>query len=314
MSRSTLALLLAFFLLVAAAAPAQAIRLRYKFRKGEVSTYRTLVAAAAQTETPLASRPMRLQMRVDVISIQRVLSVAPDGTARIESRNLSGTSRVTSMGKTETTQAPPERTVYTLTDRGRVLRYRELPDPKVRAKADRQAREGPNPSPFEESDPFKALYGLNFPDRDLKPGESWSTQSEVEVGPGRTVVIKIASRFLGLVTFRGRRCAKIETAFEMPTEPQEGVPTPPDAEGVSFSQDGRVTGRLTSFFDVAEGREIYTDGSVALVMKMKMSAPADPSGAMETAEMNSVMKMNLRQVFLKSTAPGERPAAGGRRR
>jgi hypothetical protein len=70
-----------------------------------------------------------------------------------------------------------------------------------------------------------------------------------------------------------------------------------------------MTGQITSYFDVAEGREIYTDGSVAMLMRMKMAAPSDASGAMETAEMSSVMKMNVRQVFLKATVPG-----GGRAR
>jgi hypothetical protein len=33
-------------------------------------------------------------------------------------------------------------------------------------------------------------------------------------------------------------------------------------------------------------------------MKMQMSAPLDPSGAVQTVEMNTVFKMNLRQVLV----------------
>jgi hypothetical protein len=315
MARPTLSALTLLALAVASAAPAQAIRLRYKFRRGEVSTYRTLVAAAGQSETPLVAEPLRMQMRVDVISTQRVLSVSSNGTAQIESRNVSGTNRVMSMGKTQSSKAQPETTVYTLTDRGRVLRYRETPPPRqggAAATADGDA-EGAS---FPESDPLKALYGLNFPEKDLQPGESWSTSSEVEIARGRSVVIKIRSTFAGLVSHRGRRCAKILTAFEMPTETQQegtGGPAPPDTGGPSVSQEGRVTGRLTSFFDIAEGREIDTDGWVAMLMKMKMTAPSASSGGMESAEMNSVLKMNLRQVFLKVVAPGQPRAAGAGR-
>src|SRR5262245_53124587 len=113
-------------LLLGGVTEAEAIQLRYKFRKGDVSTYRTMVAAAGQTQSPFAAAPMKMQMSVDVVSTQRVLSVAPNGTAQIESKNLSGTMRMTTSGKTETSKVPAEKTVYTLTDRGRLLRYRDL--------------------------------------------------------------------------------------------------------------------------------------------------------------------------------------------
>jgi len=320
MSSALAALLAASTLASLAATPAEAIRLRYRFRKGEVATYRTLVAAAAQSDTPFSAEPMRMQMRVDVLSRQRVLSVTPGGTAQVESRNLSGSTRITAMGKTQTTKAEPEVTIFTLTDRGRVIRYREVPTGRARGAPPPEAPVDPvlgaapvgEGTGFGDSDPLKALYGLNFPERDLKPGDTWTAQSPVEMAPGRKVVIRIASRFVGMTRFRGRQCARIVTSFEMPTEP-EGGDGAPDAEGFSFSQQGRVTGQLTSFFDVAEGREVYTDGTVVMIMRMKMGAPSDPSGAMETAEMNSVMKMNVRQVFLKATVPGVR-AAGGRAR
>jgi hypothetical protein len=319
MQRHRVAFVVGFALLSLVAAPAEAIRLRYRFRKGEVATYRTLAAAAAQSDTPLTAEPMRMQMRVDVISRQRVLSVSPTGTAQIESRNLSGTTRMTAMGKTQTTKADPEVTVYTLTDRGRVIRYREVPTRRAAGATPDTvidpvlgAAPGSGEGAFGDSDPLKALYGLNFPDRDLKPGDVWTAQSPVEVASGRKVVIRISSRFVGMTRYRGRECARIVTSFEMPTEPAEaGGAT--DADGFSFSQEGRITGQITSYFDVAEGREVYTDGAVAMIMRMKMGAPSHESGAAETAEMNSVMKMNIRQVFLKATVPGER-TAGGRAR
>jgi hypothetical protein len=287
-------------LLLGGVTEAEAIQLRYKFRKGDVSTYRTMVAAAGQSQSPFATGPMKMQMSVDVLSTQRVLSVAPNGTAQIESRNLSGTMRMTTSGKTETSKVPAEKTIYTLTDRGRLLRYRDLATEKKAADGATQpggagSADGAGAAGTENTDPLKALYGLNFPARDLKPGETWNAESKVDIGPGRSVVVKIASRFLAVITFQGRRCAKILTAFEMPMAPPGGAG---EAEGVSMTSDGKITGQLTSFFDIEEGREVYTDGSVAMLMKMQMSAPLDPSGAVQTVEMNTVSKMNLRQVLV----------------
>lgn len=308
-----------FFLTLATvflvAAPAEAVRLRYRFRKGEVATYRTFAAAAAQSETPFATAPMRMQMRVEVLSRQRVLSVAPTGTAQIESRNLSGATRMTAMGKTQTTPASPETTIFTLTDRGRVIRYREVSNPASRPGAVPASPVDPvlgaapegETGGFGDSDPLKALYGLNFPDRDLKPGDTWKANTPVEMAPGRSVLIRIASRFVGMTRHRGRECAKIVTAFDMPTgpAPASGAVTTDAETDAPYSEQGRITGQITSYFDIAAGREIYTDGVVAMRMSMKMAAPAGPSGETETAEMKSVMKMNVRQVFLKVTTPGE---------
>jgi hypothetical protein len=298
----SLPLAVMFALLLLGGAPeAQAIQLRYKFRKGDVSTYRTMVAAAGRSETPFTPAAMKMQMTVDVLSTQRVLSVAPNGTAQIESKNLSGTMRMTNSGKTETSKVPPERTIYTLTDRGRLLRYRDLATNGKAGDATSE-RSAPGGSAadgaatgLENTDQLKALYGLNFPARDLKPGDTWNAESKVDIGSGQSVLVKIASRFLALTSFQGRRCAKILTAFEMPMAPPGGAG---EAEGVSMTSDGKVTGQITSFFDIAEGREVYTDGSVAMLMKMQMSAPLDPSGAVQTVEMNTVFKMNLRQVLV----------------
>lgn len=293
MPRVLLSALVISLLLLGGVSEAEAIQLRYKFRKGDVSTYRTMLAAAGQSQSPFATAPIKMQMTVDVLSTQRVLSVSPDGTAQIEAKNASGSTRMTVSGKTETSKVPPEKTIYTLTDRGRLLRYRE--------QGARTAAASPPAGPeaggvgMDNTDPLKALYGLNFPARDLKPGETWNAESKVDIGPGQSVMVKIASRFLAMTTFQGRRCAKILTAFEMPMAPPMGAG---EAEGVSMTSDGKVTGQITSFFDVEEGREVYSDGSVAMLMKMQMTAPLDPSGAVQTVEMNTVFKMNLRQVLV----------------
>jgi hypothetical protein len=298
MRRRTPAVPLALLLLIAAAREAGAIQLRYRFVRGEVATYRTMVAAAGQNRSTFSETPMRMQMTADVLSTQRVLNVGADGTAQVESKDVSGTMRSTAFGRTQTTRAPKETTIYTVSNRGRVLRYRELRPTRPRT-PDEDPSRGEGKS--SQSDPLKALFGLNFPARDLKPGDTWNDENKVETGGGKSVVVKIASRFVELTRFRGRRCAKITSSFEMPSPPEESPF--PEEPGVSVSQDGKVTGQITTYFDVEEGREIYSDGSIIMLTKMRMSGGADPTGAPESAELSSVFKMNLRQVLVKTAAP-----------
>jgi hypothetical protein len=141
---------------------------------------------------------MRLQMTGDVISTQRVVSVAADGTAQVESKDVSGTMRTSAFGKSQTSKAPMETTIYTVTKRGRVLRYREVNPPREPGEVT-----PPAAGTSEQSDPLKALFGLNFPARDLQPGDTWNDENTVEIGGGKSVVVKIASRFVEMTRFRG---------------------------------------------------------------------------------------------------------------
>jgi hypothetical protein len=266
--------------------PAMAVQFRYKFKPGSKATYRVMIAAGALAQTPLAPETMKMQFSMDMRTIQKVVGISRSGVADLEWTNTTGTMKMTAMGRTTANKTPREVSRLKLTDRGKLLSYKTKTDGEPAAEA---------PAGFDQADPMRALAGLNFPDRDLRPGDTWATESKVDLGNGQSMVMKIASRFVALVDYKGRKCAKITTAFEMPMDPTEMNGR---AEDLSVKGEGKVAGQMMTLFDNAAGREVYADGSVIMLMRVHMSGGPDPSEAGQSIEMKQAMKLNVRQVLI----------------
>jgi hypothetical protein len=248
-----------------------------------------MIAAGALAQTPFTPEAMKMQFSIDMHTVQKVVSVSRSGVADLESTNTTGTMKMTAMGKTSSSKSPREVSRLKLTDRGKLLAYKTKTDGEPAAAA------AESPTGFDQADPMRALAGLNFPDRDLQPGDTWATESKVDLGNGQSMVMKIASRFVALVDYKGRKCAKITTAFEMPMDPSEMNGR---AEDLAVKGQGKVAGQMTTLFDNAAGQEVYADGSVIMLMRVQMSGGPDPSTAGQSLEMKQAMKLNVRQVLI----------------
>lgn len=274
-------------LVLAWPSPAMAVQFRYKFKPGSKTTYRVMIAAGALAQTPLTPETMKMQFSMDMQTIQKVVGVSRSGVADLVWTNTSATMKMTAMGKTSSNKIPPEVSRLKLTDRGKLLSYKTKPNGEPAATE--------APVGFDQADPMRALAGLNFPDRDLQPGDTWATESKVDLGNGQSMVMKIASRFVALVDYKGRKCAKITTAFEMPMDPGEMNGR---AEDMSVKGQGKVAGQMMTLFDNAAGREVYADGAVIMLMRVHMSGGPDPSETGAALEMKQAMKLNVRQVLI----------------
>jgi hypothetical protein len=295
-------------LVCAVAAPASALQLRYRFRPGATTRYRVMVAAGALSQSPAAPHPMKMQFTLDAHAVQKVLSVSRTGVAEIEFVNTAGTMKTTSQGRTSTSPVAREVARMKLTERGKLLSYHTQPSGEEAASiatsrapaggprlgADPAASDvvGGAGAELRQADPLRALAGLNFPDRDLKPGDHWRSESRIDLGNGRTMVMRIASRFLSVIDYKGRKCARISTRFEMPMD-TAGLDG--DNRALAMNARGKLAGQITTLFDYVAGQELYVDGSVSMLFKLQMSA-ADAAESGPSIDMTSAMKLNVRQV------------------
>ena len=140
-----------------------------------------------------------------------------------------------------------------MTERGKVLSRKAIGE-----SADADADSG-----IEGTD---ALYGLNFPDRDLKPGDSWEDAVSVGV-EGEARKVRMSTRFVRWETFRGIRCARFATTLTVP-QSTEGI-TPGD--GLSTGLANKVSATVTTYFDPKKGTELYSRGSLAMVGRADLS-------------------------------------------
>jgi hypothetical protein len=273
---------------LAGPAPASALELRYKFKPGALIRYRVMVAAGALAQTPMAPEPVKMQFTMDMRMVQKVLTVSKSGIADQEWTTTQGTMKMTAAGRTNSSKMEREVSRLKLTDRGKLLSYHTLG-------GDAAPAASAGPVGFDQADPMRALAGLNFPDRDVKPGDTWASESKVDLGGGQSRVMKIASRFVGLARYKGRQCARIQTAFEMPMDVSAMTG---EAEGVTVKSQGKITGQIMTLFDYTAGRELYADGSVIMLVKMKMSGAMDPTSVGQSLDMNNAMKLNVRQILI----------------
>lgn len=265
--RHPLPLLIALLL----AAPAAAEQFRYKARAGQVQ--RSRISLAGATMMGSGEQMVKSRFRSVLRQAARVRSVS-GGVITLEVTETPISSVTTMNGQTDRTLEPPTRSLIRMTDRGRFLSRQRL--------GGGQAEED---SPLDGAD---ALYGLNFPARDLKPGESWS--ETLTVGKTSPRRVTVTTRYVKKETFRGRPCARFHTTLTMPLLT--------DAEMAQFGDGpaptGKVLGTLTTYFDPALGAEVYASGSISMVMRADLTALNPEAGTLGT-----VTKINVVQQMTK---------------
>lgn len=258
-------------LVVASASGARAERLRYRFRPGQTIQYRANLAGATmlgQTGGQMA----RMQFRMTARQVQRVRSIS-GGTVVLEVVETTLSGKMTMGGKTEPMERAPNRSVVRMTERGRFLDRKGQGDP---------AEEG-GASGIDGAD---VLFGLNFPDRDLKPGDSWQDTFVIgsKTEPQR---VRATWKYVSREVFQGRPCVKITTTLSMPMSGG-------DTElGPGFAQQGKMSATMTTYFDPKEGLEIYSSGSLVTASKADLTSLSPEAG-----ELANATKINLIQWYV----------------
>ena len=257
----------ALILALSAAAPARADKFRYRFVPGQVIQSRASLAGASMTGQP-GGQMMKSRFRMVVRQIQRVRSVA-GGVATLEITDVPVSSSVEGLGRRDNSLGKPTKSLVRVTERGRFLSRKSLSG-------------GPDGgSGLEGAD---ALYGLNFPDRDLKPGDTW--EDTIPVGTGAEAQqVRMTCRFVGRENFRGKSCARFSSAISLPLSAggmPSGMPAP----------QGRLSGTVTTYFDPKAGVEVYSSGALVMTARADLTSVRPDAG-----EFVSVTKMNMVQAL-----------------
>jgi hypothetical protein len=255
---------------------ARAEQFRYHYRPGQRWESRAGLAGAMMVGQP-GSSMAKMQFRVSIKQSQRVASVS-GGIVTLEITETPLSGRMTAMGKTQSYPRTATRSVVKMTERGRFISRKSL------------SGEGAD-SGAPGMQAVDAIYGLNFPDRDLKPGDTW--EDTVTIGEKESAQkVHVTSRFAGREVFRGRECAKFSTLLSMPMAAESGAPASGDAPG-----QGKATGNLTTYFDPKAGMEVYQSGSLAVLARADLSGISPGAG-----DFASVSKINIIQSLVSGAA------------
>ena len=256
-------------LCVGAAARAEVFR--YKFHPGQVISSRLSMAGATMAGQT-AGQMTRMQFRTSGKQLQRVQSIS-DGVVSLEVTDLPGTSTVSSGGQTQSSRGTSSKTLIRLTERGKFISRKSLTSGSEQAGAS-------------QLDGLDAVFGLNFPARDLKPGDTWD--DTLTIGEGlRAKKVHVTWKYVSREAFRGRDCAKIHISVSVPLDAgelsQPGMP----------ATQGRISGTVTTYFDPKLGQEVYSSGSVVIQAKADLSGVSPEAG-----EIATVSKINLVQSLV----------------
>ena len=262
---------------VVTAAPARAERFKYRFRPGQVIESRVGMAGASMMG-PTTGTMLKAQFRTTMRQSQRVRSVK-NGVVTLEVTDTTVSGRMTASGRTEPMKREPSKSLVRLTEQGKFLNRQSL-----------TPGEQETPSPLDGTD---VLYGLNFPDRDLKPGDTWEATRTTGTGPTASKV-HVVWKYAGRQPFRGRDCVKVVAVMKIP------MGNGAAGEGAVEGAQGRITGSVTTYFDPQAGVEVYSTGSLVMLAKADLSQVSQEGG-----EFASVMKVNIVQSLV-SGASGRR--------
>lgn len=270
-------------LLVIAPSAAHAEKFKYGFRPGQVIESRAGMAGASLMG-PGGGDLLKMQFRVTIKQTLRVLSVA-GGVVTLEVTDKPVAGKMTAMGRTQEYDRQTTKSVVRLTQRGKFLSRRELPAPGAPA-AIAEVEAGGTDG-MEGAD---ALFGLNFPDRDLKPGDTW--RDTITVGPRESPTkVVMTCRYVGQETVFGRKCAKFTSTLSRAAGESE-----PEAALPGLETQARFSAGQTCYFDPVAGIEVYTSGWMTSTARTDFSALSQEGG-----ELLSATRINVVQ-YLASVA------------
>lgn len=285
--------LMRFWLLCACSIPlfvpsaARAEKFKYGFRPGQVIESRAGMAGAS-IMGPSGGDLLKMQFRVSIKQTLRVLSVA-GGVVTLEVTDKPLAGKMTAMGRTQDYDRTTTKSVVRITQRGKFLSRKEVPAPGTPAFAVEAEAGAPD-----EMDGADALFGLNFPDRDLKPGDTWRDTITVGSRESPTKVL-MTCRYVGRETVFGRKCAKFtSTVTHAPADEDPALAVP------GLETQGRFTASQTCYFDPAAGIEVYSSGWMTTTMRTDFSALSPEGG-----ELVSATRINVVQYLASAARKGK---------
>lgn len=274
--------------LVSLCLPAQAVLLRFKPEVNSIVKHKVTMSGRMETTGAMLPEPMRVEMTMGMTSRQKVLGQTPEGlkihTSTSGGKMTMNTQGLPGMEGSQNSMDVPESTTVTIMDeRGRV---------KEIVSSDLPPAASQMPLSNESLASLGSMTG--FPEGDVKVDDTWSDRLNIPSAEGMPELsLSVNSRLLELLTYQGRKCAKIRTAFEGPMNldlAQMGGA----AAGASGAMEATLQGVFTQYYDYVTSVWVGGEGRMSMNMKMAVSAQG-----VETGPMAMKMVMNIRIQMIK---------------
>lgn len=108
---------------------------------------------------------------------------------------------------------------------------------------------------------FGELHGPGFPTKPVHPGNRWKDDVKMTSQAGEPLVLSYITRFLDYANLSGRKCARLQTSFDLPLALSlQGGPL--------SNLTGKQKGTQVAYFDYAKGQMVRYDGTTDTDMTM----------------------------------------------
>jgi len=302
----------AILLLVLPAAPAGAITLRYSLKKGAEVTYRVQAASASRMSVQGEER-IEMTSRIDQTYRLRVLEVSPEGVMEMEREVISGTLKISAGEAEREGPLPKGKKRFKVTPLGKVsgVEGPKTAEPEKEEDGEMGGAEGleaQGPFGWEETgtemDFLVSGIFVPLPEKEVKPGDSWEEETEIESAalplPGEQAQkarLKVKSELVELAEREGRKCARIRTSYELPISAE-----PPAGESFKISLSGKETGEVEWYLDIEKSCTRSAQGNTQFLLKMSVEFPPELEEEMALGpakETTSATKVNLKILLVE---------------
>jgi hypothetical protein len=192
-------------------APALAVRLEYRFSRGQKLTYR--MTFSANSHADVASHPITTSAKGQLTIQHHVQEVKSSGDATLLYKFQDGQVQMTTAGMSDMTMPLTFPSVQVQMDRnGKVLSTRIA----ERAAAPLVQPNNVDLGGFDFNQFFGDISAVGFPNRDVKPGESWNTTSSFTAPSGEKISVTARSTLKSLTTVKGQPVAEVQTEARIP--------------------------------------------------------------------------------------------------
>ncbi|HEY3418098.1 MAG TPA: hypothetical protein VGM23_14570 [Armatimonadota bacterium] len=285
-------------LVIGAAVAAQAYTLRYKDVAGIARTYQATVNVKGTTTMP-DKTAIPIVMVMNLTMKEKVQSVNPDGTATILNEMKDGTMTMTINGQEQKQPFPAFQVTFDRTPTGKISHVKM----EGQGAQMMQSMSGGN---FMN----QLGSGFEFPDGDLKLGDTWKMNQPIDVLPGMKFNISALFTLVGAPVRDGKNYLEITTDANM-NLPKSTMQIPnaggnADAGGAtpSMSVAMRMQGKGSTLFDTADGN--IASSTMHMTMNMTMWIPDPQSG--KTTQAITAMIFDTTMKLVKKENEGVTPA------
>jgi len=260
--------------------PPESLRLEYKFKSGDMQKYDITVTGEGKVKLPGQEDAVKLEARVTMRCVRHLVGgPTSDGHWRIEWDTIKADMLIPEFGQIYLTVPPIQ---YEMDKRGKVRAFKGLEELALCPGLPQQKTFG---------DVLAQLPCGGFPDKEIKPGDTWEDLYEVLIPDQQPTRIIVKSKFLGFEKVLEKNCVKIESTYEAPfvldITKLRGIETKKDSKqeadaskqtdskekdksgGEQASEkpqivEGVETGTIWTYFAYEEGVLVQTHGKIDL--------------------------------------------------